>query len=178
MSKSTIEIEIASNANASLHFYPTDSRLRGRFDARLLPTSHSSAVLAQSWPEVIPGQAVGVDAVKGEAWVRDRLYEPQFQALRRKIEKLGFVLPPERVDFNKPHVATWLFWMSRAVESGAAVSLTGQLPEADTLRDEAKTSRFIQQESAAENALRQLAAQNAALVGAIEQLVKQLAARN
>lgn len=173
-----VEIEVANPNNAALFFHATDSRLRGRFDARLLPAGRGSAVLAQGWPEPIPGQVIGIDPAKGEAWIRDRLYEPQFQALRRKIEKLGFGLPPERVDFSKPHMPTWQFWMARAVESGAAVVLAGQLPDADSLRDEAKTSRFVQQESAAESALRQLASQNAALVGAIEQLVKQLAARN
>lgn len=177
MSKSTIEIEVASSSNAALHFYPTDSRLRGRFDARLLPAGRSSAVLAQNWPDAIPGQVIGIDTAKGEAWVRDRLYEPQFQALRRKIEKLGYSLPPERIDISKPHVPTWHFWMARAVESGAAAILSGQLPPADSLRDEAKTSRFVQQESPAERALRQLAEQNASLVQAIGELAKQLAAR-
>lgn len=126
-----IEIEIgAGRRNCNFTFMPLGKRIRGRFDVtRAIQTDGEAARLLKSWPEPIPGQVIGIDVESGLGYLREPLHDPEFAAIREKIEKTGQKLEPERQTFPNRHLPTWLHWLKRAVECGAAKLVRGTLPE-------------------------------------------------
>lgn len=130
-SDNVIEIEVgAAGRNCNLTFMPLGKRIRGRFDvARAIKTDGEAARLLKAWPDPIPGQVIGIDVEAGMGYLREPLHDPEFAAIRERIEKTGKKLEPERQTFQNRHVPTWLHWLKRAVECGAAKLVRGTLPE-------------------------------------------------
>lgn len=123
-----VEIEVATGKNANLFFRPLSKNIRGEFNARDFRDKEMGELLA-SWPEPIPGQRIGLDLETGTAYVAEPLHEDRHEALRNKIGKSGFGIPKAKEAYQDVHVATWLYWLKSAVESGHAKVVKGALPE-------------------------------------------------
>lgn len=124
-----IEIEITSKQNHSLLFAPAQQKLRGRVDFVRMKEKEAFDH-AQRYPRGIPGLVVGFDPETGEAFIRDRLDEPEWADVKRQIEKTGQTSEPRRaLGGHCSHGPTMLHWMRRAVQGGFAEVITGRLPE-------------------------------------------------
>ncbi|MBS0208726.1 MAG: hypothetical protein JSS27_07210 [Planctomycetes bacterium] len=120
-----IEVEVLQ----PLHFQPLGRKVRGHFDIREVARHDKDAAeLFNKWPEPIPGQVLGIDLAKGEAYLAEPLRQPQHAPLRERLERLGKI-GPERQTFAGASAATWLFWLRRIVESGAAKLTRGTFPQ-------------------------------------------------
>lgn len=122
-----LEIEIGDQRNRNLFFQPLQRKLRGRFDLNRC-CEPLARVKAGEWSEPIPGQRLVVDLETGETAIVEPLYDPAHAPLRERIEARGMKLPPERERFEKVCLATWLFYIARAVKAGKAVILRGEIP--------------------------------------------------
>ncbi len=125
----TLELEIDSADNSSLFFRPLGRKLRGRLEwARC--KNPLAVVTGQNWG-TIPGQRVRIDLDGRKAFIIEPIHHPENAALLRKIEKAGLSLAAAEETFNLDEngLATWIFWIKRAVEDGNARILSGVLPE-------------------------------------------------
>jgi hypothetical protein len=122
-----IEIEVDGPRNDCLYFQPAATRIRGRFDMNRVAEPNARAAL-NVWPEPIPGQRIRVNVSTGESFIIEPLYEQQFRRIREKLEKKSMQLPAESVPI-KESLATVLFWVKRAIESGYARLVSGELPK-------------------------------------------------
>lgn len=123
-----VEIEIDGPRNESWHFPPGGFDVRGRFDLLRVaePMARSKS---HEWPSPIPSQRLGVDE-SGCGYLVESLHEPEFAALREKIESIPKKLPPAKRDLGKvTDEASWVYWLKRAVESGLAKITKGSLPK-------------------------------------------------
>jgi hypothetical protein len=123
-----IEIEVDTPTNGNLFFLPAGRTIRGRFDfAR--DSEPMALVVAQQYPAGVPGQRLVLDTDAGEAQLVEALYFDQHKAVRKALEK-RWSLGPERETFKvgKDDLATWVYWLNRAVQSGAAKVVNGALP--------------------------------------------------
>lgn len=119
-----LEIEIDGPHNEQLHFRPLRRSIRGRFEwARV--NEPQARIKAATEPPVIPGQRIGWDGAK--LYVADGLHDAQHAAVKERIERQGYRLPPAREEFDVDE-ATALYWIARAVESGFARVVSGKLP--------------------------------------------------
>jgi hypothetical protein len=128
------EVEVAAGPQAppaaGLHFQPLQQTLRGRWELKGAGAKVENGALFASWPDTIPGQILGLDTDTGKAWVRDPLVEdPACQEVREKIKERGYQLPAGRQDKGTVDVATWVFWMGRAVSAGLARVIAGPMPK-------------------------------------------------
>lgn len=124
--KGVLEIEIDGGANESLFFAPLQRRIRGRFDVNRV-AEPLARMKARDWPQPIPGQRLGINLESGEAYLAEPLREPQHAAIRDRVERLGKV-GPDSEPFGIVHLPTWLHWLKRAVGSGIARVVKGELP--------------------------------------------------
>lgn len=127
MQATAVEIEVDGQFNECLMFRPIQRQVRGRFDMGRIGEPQAK-VKAHEWLP-IPSQRIGINAA-GDGYLSEPLHAPEHAALREKIQKLslGKLEPPVQI-FPNVDIATWLFWMKRAVDSGLARVVKGQLPE-------------------------------------------------
>lgn len=128
-------VEIANKHNRNHTFHPTQETLRGRWVRHNIQarTPHESIM---AMPEVIPGIMLEVE-IDGEKRVLrriDPLSEPEHAETWKKIEAVqkrfgdflsaggkGQPWPPVVVEkASHDQLKTWLYWMRRLVDSGAA----------------------------------------------------------
>lgn len=125
---SIIEIEVADKRNRDLWFPPLRQRVRGRLDFYRVPDKKVFASFVQDFGTLpIPGEILGVNVETGECYRREPLREPQYAALRTKLEK-GFKIADERQPCAGGYPDEWLYWMKRAVEDGTAELVAGEFP--------------------------------------------------
>jgi hypothetical protein len=132
---SVVEVEVCGPAGRQLFFRPIGRALRGRLsfaDAR----TTSQFEQQRRWPEPVPGLVLGVNLATGEKYLRDPIHDPEHRAVQQRIAKYGFQLPPERETFESESLATWIFWLHKAVTAGLARVIKGELPPLDTLEGE------------------------------------------
>ncbi|MBI2480292.1 MAG: hypothetical protein HYV60_17160, partial [Planctomycetia bacterium] len=123
----TIEIEIDGHRNEALHFRPIRRNVRGRFD--LTRETEPLAMMKRGeFPLPIPSQRLGLDLETCEGYVAEPMHDAEHTAIRDVIERRGFRLPVAREAFPAVHVPTWLHWIKRAVDSGLAKIVKGELP--------------------------------------------------
>jgi hypothetical protein len=123
----SIEVEIDGQHNESLSFRPLPGRrIRGRFDMNRVAEPMARLRTAE-WPQPIPGQRLGID-MDGNGYVSEPLHAPEHAPTREKIVKKGMKLAPETEVFEGVDVASWLFWIGKAVASGIAKVVKGELP--------------------------------------------------
>jgi len=132
MKSDVLELEVDTTAGkargGNLHFLPFNRAVRGRlslsalgFNKRALDMRNRLGV------DEVPGQRIGFDSETG-AFLYEPLNEPAHAELRRRIEKLGFSIPPERTTFATD-AATFAYWAMRAVAAGFARVVKGTLPK-------------------------------------------------
>lgn len=80
-----------------------------------------------TWPEPIPSQRIGIDLDSRTGFVVETIH--QHPALKSRIEQRGMRLAAEREEFKNVDLPTWLFWLKRAVDSGLAKVVVGELPK-------------------------------------------------
>ncbi len=124
----SVTIEVDGSRNECLHFRPLQRRVRGRFDY-YRDSEPMAKVAGGEEPNPIPGQRIGFDTDTGTGFILEPLHEPEFRAIRERIEAKGFRLPPEREEFPQADAATWLYWLAGAVKAGLAKVVDGKLPE-------------------------------------------------
>src|SRR5437867_3690573 len=90
-----IEVEIDTPNNGVLYFQPLDRKIRGRFDFARDSEPLAKVHMAE-FPKGVPGQRLGIDLEAGVAYVAEPLHGAEYQAIRERIKKRGFGLPPER----------------------------------------------------------------------------------
>ncbi len=123
-----VEIEIDGSRNNCLCFRPLPGRtVRGRFDLNRVAEPMARLKTAE-FPEPIPGQRLGIQP-DGTAYLAEPLHDAQHGPLRERIEKMGLKLEPAVTTFEGVHLPSWLYWMARAVQSGVARVVSGQLPD-------------------------------------------------
>jgi hypothetical protein len=122
-----VEIEVDTPRNSNLHFRPLQRSIRGRFDWNRI-REPQARLKSHEWPVPIPPQRLGIDA-DGNGYLVEPLHDEEHAAIREQIEdKLNEKLEPARQEFPGVHIPTWLFWIKRAVESGIARIVKGELP--------------------------------------------------
>lgn len=110
--------------NREVFFAPLKRSLRGRFDVR----NDSEPEASKTRLAVIPGQRLRLDPDAGTGEILEPLHEPQYASLRETIARANMKLEPP----TQPAATDWptlVFWTKRAVESGHARVLAGELPE-------------------------------------------------
>lgn len=123
-----VEIEVDNEHNRALIFGPASLRVRGAFD--LMREKEPLAMsLHGRWPKPIPGQRLRVDLTTGHGYLIEPLRFEEHRATREQIEKGGSTISEEVKDFGPIDITTWVYWMSRAVRSGAARLTAGDWPE-------------------------------------------------
>lgn len=122
----SVVIEFTGNQN--LFFRPLSRTLRGRLDFKAM--EEDGAVKLARLYGAIPGQRMSLDD-KGNAILEEPLHEQENEQLAAKLKARGNSLPPAREEFQKVDVPSWAYWLRRAIESGHAVILEGELPEAE-----------------------------------------------
>jgi hypothetical protein len=134
-----IVIEIAGNRNRQLLFGPTGQRLRGRWDSHSLAPGDTSQAGLMKMPQ-IPGMYVTLNARDRVGKVEDPLGFPENRVLAMEVSRIHkgvfnqdvTAVPPLVRDGLMPEdVATWAYWMMRAVNDGQARLLSGRLPEGE-----------------------------------------------
>lgn len=126
--QNVIEIEADAPHNACVRFRPTQSSIRGRWDWSRCGIELQR--LAGNWGgQSIPGQRIAFNMDTNRAAVLDPLHEDAHEALREKIVKAGYKLPPKVQEHEAQDKNTWLFWMQRLVTEGLAKLVRGKFPE-------------------------------------------------
>jgi len=120
-----LQIQVDDPKNRSLHFPPLQKRIRGTVDL-LRTTDFDAQRLRSTWPDAVPGQILQLEGDR--ATIIEPLHEPKHARIRERIEAQGKRLPPARQEFEGVDVATWAYWMSRAVDDGIARIVSGTLP--------------------------------------------------
>lgn len=122
-----IEIEIDGPRNECLAFRPLPGRtVRGRFDLNRVGEPLAKLETAK-WPFPIPGQRIGVQP-DGTGYIAEPLHDAEHAAVREKIIKAGLRLAPDVESMEGVDAEAWLYWMARAVQSGVAQVVKGELP--------------------------------------------------
>lgn len=125
---SVFEIEVDDKLNASLFFLPLQRKVRGKFDFMRVKEANARR-LVDNYPEGVPGQRLRLNTSTGEASLIEPLRDDQeWQFTGRNIEREGAELPKSE-RFEAVDVATWAYWMIRAVESGNARIVAGTKPK-------------------------------------------------
>lgn len=134
-------IEIDTRQNDAYLWPPTQDRLRGSWSPyNYPPGSESSAGLFQIPP--FPGMQVRLNPREGRAVITDPLAQPANQELLRSISErykhtfqmgqmsAGCTSVDDKVHegLTEDQIATWLYWMMRAVNSKYAKIASGSAP--------------------------------------------------
>lgn len=130
-----VEVEVCAPKSRNLFFRPAGKLIRGRVDI-LTPTTPAELHIRNTWPEPIPGQVLGVNLTTGKKYIRDPLHDAEHASAKRRIEKRGLQLPPERTECDSHSVKTWVHFMHSAVSAGQARVISGTLPAVDSLEGE------------------------------------------
>lgn len=131
-----VEVEVCGPNGQQLVFAPIGRSLRGYVDFSQAK-SKSAMSLRDRWPDPIPGQVLGIGE-DGAKYVREPLYEPRYSATRKRIDARCVELPPERETFDSETAETWLYWLRRAVDSGLARIIKGELPAIESFPADVK----------------------------------------
>lgn len=137
--KNVVEVEVSASNGRKLFFRPIGRAVRGRVnfaDAR----TPSEFQRAQRWPEPVPGAVLGINLDTGEKYLRDPIHDDEYTSVRQRILRYGFQLPPAREEFDSESLATWVYWLQRAVDSGCARVVQGKLPPVESLEGEPRKS--------------------------------------
>jgi hypothetical protein len=126
MSK-VFEIEIDGPRNERLMFPPLQRSLRGRFDVNRVLEPEARR-LSNKIPTAIPGMRLSADLATGECAVIEAIHEDRPLKARLAASR-PVEFAPEREVAQNAHLPTWLYWMKRAVESGVARIVRGELPQ-------------------------------------------------
>ncbi len=127
METAVIEVEADTPQNSNVRFRPLQANVRGRWDwARCSPEYQRIAAKWGGLP--IPGQRIQFDGATGKLAIVDPLHDGEHEALREKITKGGYKIPPRREEHEGIDRNTALFWMRRLVELGQAKLTKGQFP--------------------------------------------------
>ena len=125
-----VEIEINGQHNECLSFRPLPGKtIRGRFDFARMAEPMAKLMTAE-WPMPIPGQRLGIDA-DGVGYITEPLHDDEYAPIAERIAKAGMKLAPKVEIFENIEVNSWAYWMSRAIDSGVAGLVKGQLPAID-----------------------------------------------
>lgn len=122
-----IEIEIDGSHNENLRFRPLQRSIRGRFDLNRVAEPMARLKSAEL-PLPIPGQRLGIDP-DGTGFIAEPLHDDAHAPIRERAAKAGMTLEPAVQEFPGIDLATWYFWLAKAVESGIAKVVKGKLPE-------------------------------------------------
>jgi len=123
-----VEVEVDGQLNESLCFRPLPGRtIRGRFDLNRVAEPMARLKSAE-WPRPIPGMRLGIDP-ENTGYVVEPLHDAEHAPIREKIVKQGMGLAPACESFEGIDVASWLFWLQRAVEAGVAKIVKGAFPD-------------------------------------------------
>jgi hypothetical protein len=134
------EIEVDGLHNECLSFRPLPGKLiRGRFDLNRI-TEPMARLLTAKWPDPIPGQRIGIDR-DGAGYIAEPLHDEEFAVTREKITKAAMKLAPPIETFEGVDAPSWIFWLKRAVDSGVARVVKGELP--DTLPTNARQNFIL-----------------------------------
>jgi hypothetical protein len=125
--KAAIELEIDGPANECLMFRPLERNIRGRLDFTRV-REPLAMIESTKWPKPIPSQRLGIDPA-GVGYLLEPLHDAENAVLKEKITKQGKRLEPAVQTFENINLPTWFFWIQRAVESGIAKVVKGELPE-------------------------------------------------
>jgi hypothetical protein len=125
-----VEILIDGPCNRNLHFKPLQRNLRGTFDLNRVAEPLARMKMTE-FPRPIPGLHIVVDPEKKTGEIRDPLHDAEHAAIREKIEAKELKLGPAVERFDNIDVNTWLFWMRRAVASGACKIVSGSFGAID-----------------------------------------------
>ena len=126
--KTAIEIEVDGDKNQCLAFLPLQRRIRGRFDY-MRESEPTAGTLRSEWSQPVPGQRIGIDGAMG--FIREPLHDSEHAETRAKIEARGMEISPECETFDSIDVATWAFWLQRAIDAGLARIVSGTMPKVD-----------------------------------------------
>jgi hypothetical protein len=149
-----VEIEIDGPRNESSYFQPIAKHVRGRLTFAKI-ANKNAMVERIRWPnDHIPGCVIGYDYTTGTGYVRDRLYEPEYEDVRRHIEVARKqVLGPERTETPHADLSTWCYWMDRICDAGHATVIAGEFPA--VLPSEPKKDFFTRADSETEKLKRE-----------------------
>lgn len=115
---------------------PTQSPLRGRWDAHYLPRGDMSEAGVTTIP-VIPGQVVTIDPRNRRCAVTDPLADAGNQSLATEVfSRINAVLkesrcpvpPTVRENCDDAELATWTYWAMRLVQAGNGRVIEGEIP--------------------------------------------------
>jgi hypothetical protein len=130
-------IEIACPLNRNLLWGPRNIVLRGRWDSHnLTPGDQSQAGLLKM--PVLPGIQLRLDARNRRATITDPLADDENRSLLNEANAVHEAVfgsrfsPWDEVvyeDMSDDALATWMYWMMRAVNAGNARVLDGRIPQ-------------------------------------------------
>lgn len=129
-----IQIEVRNGHNAGLLFKPTQTPVRGAIDFRATGDPELYA-LGMKFPDAVPGQRIVLDVDAKRGAVLETLNLPEHEGTRNRLADTlkahsplsGQLKFADSRDYPDVHVPTWLYWMQRAVSSGLAVLVSGDL---------------------------------------------------
>jgi hypothetical protein len=132
-----IVIEIDDGQNNAVMFGPSRKRLRGLWSPHNLTLGDTSSAGLLQMP-VIPGQRVRLDCRARRGEITDPLSREDMEGLLAKInERHRFSFQGQQVTYvpesvkekmTAEEVASWLYWMWRAVRAGHARLAPGSAP--------------------------------------------------
>lgn len=130
-----VEVEVAAQNGRKLFFRPIGRAVRGRVNFADIDQKR-----AKRWPEPIPGIILGLNLETGEKYMRDPIHDDEYTSVRQRILHNGYQLPPSREEFDSESLATWVYWLQRAVDGGCARVIKGQLPAVESIEGEPRKS--------------------------------------
>jgi hypothetical protein len=119
-----LEVEINGPRNEEFCFAPVQDRLRGRIELGRMTNGYR---LAERFPLSIPGQRIEYNLDTDECAIVEAIHDEP--SVKSQLEKQGFAIGPKRRELGKVDRPTYLFWIKRAIESGIATLLKGNVPE-------------------------------------------------
>ncbi|WP_439629132.1 hypothetical protein [Gemmata sp.] len=129
-----VTIEIKNPGNRSYLFKPLMQSVRGAIDFQSSRDPEWYALGMEFGGKPIPGQRIMLDIETGRGVVFDPLLLPENAATADKLRAmLSGPVKGSGIKFAEPkestgvHAATWLWHMRRAVESGCAVVVSGDI---------------------------------------------------
>lgn len=138
-----LEVHVSASGN-SVFFPPISEAVRGEFDAARLRSRVSSNIVDR-WPEVVPGQIIGIDFDTDERYVRDPLYDDAHVNVRQRVISMGYQIPEMKKVFAGESVSTWVWHLRQLVACGYGRIITGAIP-AQELFSDAPKKNFIAEE--------------------------------
>jgi hypothetical protein len=145
--RSGVAIEWGDGRNNNFVFAPTQERYRGRYSPHNYALGDTSGVGLMTIP-AFPGIQLGVDLRARRCWMHDPLSREENRALAAQVFKIeaavmreGLHGPvPDQIwnDQSDDELASWLYWMMRAVRAKTAEVVSGTMP-----MNEAEIKRLV-----------------------------------